>query len=266
MSNTQINYAVAATTVTQPKATALADLAAIPIDFTLPNFWGLLLTADSTTNPSGTTVERVLTFKMVPTVGDATATATLVGGSSGSSVKNIAVTGAGGLYARPPVLTFTGGGNPLKGAVAFAQMQVGGTIAVKGGTGYSGATVAAFVGGELATGGTPAVAGAVTVVGNAVTAVAVATPGGPYNVPPTVVITDSGGGSGAEVIAGLSVASVNLVYGGVGYTSAPTVVFTPLFKQMVPDTSNQPSTIIGLMIQAVQNTLKIPCLELCTAT
>jgi hypothetical protein len=264
--NTQINYAVGCYVISTPIATVKANMQAIPTDFTLPNLWGLLLVTDAVTEPGGGAVERAWTYKMVPTVGDATATTTLVGGSSGAPVERVTVTAAGGLYARPPILSFTGGGSPLQPAIAYPQMQVGGCVVPYGGTGYSGATVASFVGGNLAVGGTPAVAGAVTVIGGAVTAVAVSVAGGPYDVAPSVVITDSGGGTGAEVVAGLSVASVNLIYGGIGYSSAPSVVFTPLFKAMFPDSSNQPSTMIGSMIQICSNALLIPCFELCTAT
>lgn len=264
--NTEITYAVGCTVISTNKSDVQDDLAAIPTDFTLPNFWGLLLVSDATTNPSGNALQRTWVFKMVPTIGDATITAQLQGGSAAAPVAKLTVTGAGGLYARPPILTFTGGGTPLAQAIAYAQMQVGGALVLQGGAAYTGATIATFVGGDLAPGGTPAVAGAVTVVGNAVTGVAVATPGGPYNVPPTCVISDTGGGAGAEVVLGLSVSGATLAYGGKGYTSAPTVVVTPLCKAMAPDSSNQASLIIGFMVGICQNVLKMPCVDIAAAS
>ena len=270
MANTQINYACTCPILSTSQATAEGDLRVYPVDpiLTMPYLYGLLLTSYSVSAPSHS-VQVNATFRMTPTVGDATATATLVAGSaSGAPVKSITVSGAGGLYARPPVVTLSGGGG--SGAAAHANMQVGGTVVAAGGSGYSGATVASFQGGQLAPGGTPAVAGAVTVVGNAVTAVAVTTPGGPYDQPPVCVISDSGGGTGAVVMAGLSVASITLDSAGKGFTAAPTVVITPLFKQMFPDptpNSNvQAATMLGWFVQAMQNLLSSPSFDNATVS
>jgi hypothetical protein len=270
MANTQINYACACPILSTPIADAVADLEVYPLDpiLTLPYLYGLLLVSYTVTTPVGGLVQANATFRMIPTVGDAVATATLVGGPdvSGAPVLKIVLGGggAGGLYARPPIVGIVGAAE--RAAEAHAVMQVGGTVVAAGGKNYNAAdTTAAFVGGSLAPGGIPAVAGAVTVVANAVTAVAVTTPGGPYDQPPQVVITDSSGaGSGAVVMAGLSVASVALDYPGVGYIAAPAITFTPLFKAMVPDSAGDPAqvaTMAGWFVQAMQALLSSPAAD-----
>jgi|SRR5215469_639597 len=246
-------------------ANALAKLKTIPLDSTLPQFWGLLPITDTPSNP-GSTVARVIVLQMTPTIADATATANLVTSGNTGAVSSATVTDQGGLYARPPIVSFTGG-NPLPvtipgtgtvapaAAQAIAQCQVRGCIALLGGTGYTGATTVTFSG-PLAPGGVQAT-GTANIVGTAITGVTMVTAGGPYLQAPTVTIFDSGGGAGAEVVAGLGVSGIVVTYGGLGYQSAPTVVLTPLFKQQAPDTSNQAATMEGWMtgiLQAAMNT------------
>jgi hypothetical protein len=234
MSNSTVTITVTSFTATDDPTESLAVLAAAPLDFTLPNIWGLLLT-DDVTSASGVVLTRVMTFKMVPTIGDASGTSVLFRGDpSGSPVKSITTTSAGGLYARPPVVTLPTPANGRK-AQAYAVMQVGGVTVINGGAAYSGAAALAFVGGDLQPGGTVA-AGTLTIVANVITAVTITAPGGPYDSPPLAVVTDSGGGAGAILSAGLNVKSTTLVDGGLGYTSAPAVTYTPLFKEECPDT------------------------------
>lgn len=73
--------------------------------------------------------------------------------------------------------------------------------------------------------GVRAVAGTVTIVSNAITAIAVSTGGSGYTVAPTVVIT-GGGGTGATATATIgsgAVTAFTVTAGGTGYTSAPTI-------------------------------------------
>lgn len=258
MANTLVTYTATTAVGPTPVAQALAAMKLIPLDLTLTRIWGLLPVTD-TINAVSTTITRGVATQMTPTIADAAGTANLTGaGTSGGAVGSVTMTNQGGLYAAPPVVTFTGG-TPTAPAQGIALCQVRGCIALLGGSGYSGATVCQFVG-PLAPGGVQAT-GTVTVVGNAVTGIVMTNTGGPYLQAPSVVITDSGGGTGAEVVAGLSVLSVQINYGGTGYQTAPNVIFTPLFKQMVPDSagnSNQGATLEGWMDATFQQLLKMP--------
>lgn len=255
MPNTIVQYA--ATVTVGPTAALVTQNAMllIPLDLTLPQIYGLLPITDVIAT-SGTAVSRTVQTQMTPTITDAAGTP-VVGG--GGSVTSVTMTNQGGLYGMPPVVTFTGG-NPTKPAQGIAQCQVRGCIALLGGSGYTGAAACKFVGG-LAPGGVPAT-GTVTVALGAVTGIVMVTTGGPYLQAPQVVITDApGGGTGAEVVAGLSVASVLVTYGGLAYQTAPAAVFTPLFKQMVPDSAgnpNQAATLSGWMDGTLSQLLKLP--------
>ena len=243
--------------------TLQAKMAAVPIDFTLPNFWGLLLASDVTTQ-TPPAIRRRLIFKMTPVqIGDATAVAALTG--NGNDLQSVTVTGNGGLYARPPIVTFTVAADKQPNAKANAEARMSvdtAALVLNGGTGYSGATTVRFVGGELMPGGVMPIA-IPTIVFGVITAVTIMNaPGGtpPVNgswiSPPSVIVTDSGGGVGAEIIVGLSVESVKLLSPGMGYTTIPTVGFTPLFKAMIVDAGDQGSSLRNWMTQAFQNALK----------
>lgn len=140
-------------------------------------------------------------------------------------------------------------------------MGVGRVIVIAGGSGYV-TPVATFVGGQLAEDGVQAVAGAVTVAGGAITAVAIATPGGPYQVPPTIVITDAGGHTGDDAILSpsLKVTGLGMIRPGIGYTAVPVPAFIPFFKSCCPDT--QPASQIAMlqswMTQTFQQALGMP--------
>src|ERR1019366_7456296 len=83
--------------------------------------------------------------------------------------------------------------------------------------------------------------------------------GGPYQVPPTVVITDSGG-SGAVISTSLLVASLVLGDPGFGYEAAPTVTFVAFFSSCCPDTepTSQIAMVINWMTAVFQAALRTP--------
>jgi hypothetical protein len=230
--------------------TALStSLAAAPIDFALLSRNGLRLVSDATLI-TGPNAARTLTFGM-DAVTPATATVTLVaGGGSSLAAAAPGVVGAG--YVRPPVLTVVpavGGSGPTSGKnVAELKPNLGvvapGAILL-GGTGYSPGSQVLASGGELAPGGvqatfTPTISGL-----GAFTGIALATAGGPYNVPPTLAAFDPLGlGAGASFgPASLGMTSVSLLKPGLGYVGTPTVLVTPYFKSLWPDAA-------GLAVQA----------------
>jgi hypothetical protein len=146
---------------------------------------------------------------------------------------------AGADYAAAPVVGLTGG-TPNNPGKATAAMGVGRGIVIAAGVGYVAPTIA-FVGGQLAPGGVQAT-GTIAQIGGALQAPTIVTPGGPYEVPPVAVVTDSGG-SGGIISPSLMVAGLLLVNPGFGYETAPPVVFTPFFASCCPDT--QPMTQIA---------------------
>jgi len=236
-------------------------MAAVPVDFDFLNLWGLLLDDDETVL-AGQSVTRTLTLKMVPTIA-ATATATLVSGG-GTGIASVTLTNPGELYAAPPVVTFAGIVNeppcdePERApasAVAVMEINVDDFVLIHAGSGYV-TPIAVLSQGQLVPGGTP-VQVTLTEVGGHITGVTIV-PGGPYIIPPIVTVTDAGGGTGAEIVLGMSVSSINVTSVGFGYMSAPAVVITPLFKQMVPDTANQAGIVASWMRGEFENALKLP--------
>jgi hypothetical protein len=253
MPNTIVQYRASVTVAATSAAVTSAAIALIPLDLTLPQIYGLLPITD-VIGGAGTNVTRTVQTQMTPTIADAAGTAVMNGGALAS----VTVTNQGGLYGMPPVLTFTGG-NPTAPAQGIVLCKVRGCIVLLGGSGYTGATIVTFVGG-LAPGGTAAT-GTVTVVAGAVTGIVMTNTGGPYLQAPFAVISDTGGGTGAEVVAGLSVDSVRVTYGGLAYKAAPTAVFTPLFKQMLPDSAgsaNQGASLSAWMDGTLAQLLKLP--------
>lgn len=264
MPNTILTYVATGSIVTTPGAAALAALKRVPVDLTLPRIWGLLPISDAPVFAFPNLV-RTIVCQMTPTVADAAGTVVMAGGNPGA-VASVTMTNPGGLYGMPPVLTFAGG-NPTNPAQGLASCAVGGCVVLLGGTGYTGATIVTFTG-PLAPGGVPAT-GTVTVAFGAVTGIVITNTGGPYLQPPVAVISDTGGGVGAEVVAGLSVAAVVITYKGAGYQAAPAAVFTPLFKQMVPDSAgnaNQQATLKGWMDGFIANAMKLPFISTTTAS
>lgn len=259
MPNSIVQYAAQVTVGPTPSAVTLAAMKLIPLDLTLPQIYGLLPISDTIVGP-GVTTTRTIQTQMTATIADAAGTAVMAGGAGvvAGTVASVTTTNQGGLYGMPPVVTFTGG-NPVAPAQGFANCQVRGCNVLLGGTGYTGATTVTFVGG-LAPGGVAATATA-TIIGTVITGIVMVTNGGPYRQAPLVVITDSGGGAGAEVVAGLSVSGTVVTYGGLGYQAVPTVVYTPLFKQMLPDSAgnaNQAKSLSGWMDATFAQLLKLP--------
>jgi hypothetical protein len=138
--------------------------------------------------------------------------------------------------AGPPILSFTAPNPGGQAAAGVPIMGVKQAVIANGGSGYNPATTTAkLVGGNLAPGGTPAMLGAITLIANSVTNVAIATPGSGYTTYPTIVITDtSGSGSGAEIYGGLNLVGVTLTNPGSLYSAPPIVNVTSLFFASVP--------------------------------
>jgi hypothetical protein len=253
MTNT-VACAYSLTAVGSLSATALqTGLVAVPVDMTLPNLYGMLYISD-TSGISGQVVTRTMTFRTTPT-SDASASTSLVPGDAvGGPLDGVSLIGAGSKYAAPPLVTFAGG-TPDRPALAHAVMGVDptGIIVIKAGSGYV-APTAAFQGpaGSLVPGGTPATATVTTDGSGHITGLIVTSVGGPYLVPPTVVISDVSG-SGAIVVAPLSVTGIVIDDPGNGFVVAPTPVFTPVFKQFFPDppVGNGQALSLGGFMQGV---------------
>jgi hypothetical protein len=71
-----------------------------------------------------------------------------------------------------------------------------------------------------------------------VTGFVIVDPGDGYIAVPDVLIT-GGGGSGAVATARMEIGRIDVLYPGKGYTGNVTAVFTPFFKQLFPDTTDQ---------------------------
>ena len=80
--------------------------------------------------------------------------------------------------------------------------------------------------------GTPA-QGTATVMGGVITAISVTEPGGPYVMPPTVVVTDVAG-SGAVLVAQMGVNTIDVVNPGSGYPSSVTFSIEPVIRVQSP--------------------------------
>jgi hypothetical protein len=241
----------------QPIASFASAMAAVPVDLTLPNLYGLLYSSDATAT-SGQTVTRTLQFTMVPSPAATAFTTVASGDSQGFSLTGLTLDSGGDGYAAPPLITFaiTSGNPPLRAARAHALMGASSANVLVGGTGYSGTPTVTFHG-PLAPGGVQAT-GHVTLSGNAVSALIIDTPGGPYTAPPTVNIS---GGTGAIVSVALNVTSLILDDPGRGYATAPSVNFAPSFKQFFPDAShNQASSLSEFMRARFQYYLQTPVL------
>lgn len=235
---TQITYTfdVQVTGFIRTVAQMETALAAVPIDVqTLSAFWGLRVTSDVTSSPAANIARRTIIVAMGPSV-VALATPNLDKSRTPSSIVNYTITQNGLNFIRPPVVsiadTAPGTGS---GATAFAQLGVFGVGGLPTGVGYTAATTTVTaVGGELAPGGAQATFGTVTVLAGQITAVPIVTAGGPYNFPPTLVVADTSGGTGAVLTAQLGVSALVGQSGGQGYSN-PAVTFTPWFKSIVPD-------------------------------
>jgi hypothetical protein len=214
-----------------PVATLAARFAAVPIDLSVPRKCGLLYFSDATATV-GQVVTRTIVLRATPTTA-ATATASrFVGDVSGSPIQLLTLTGDGADYAAPPIVGLFGG-TPNNAGKATASMGVGRGLVINPGVGYVAPTIA-FVGGQLAPGGTQAT-GTIAQIGGALQAPVITAAGGPYEVPPVAVVTDTSG-TGGLISPSLKVTALTLVNPGFGYETAPPVVFTPFFASCCPDT------------------------------
>jgi hypothetical protein len=250
-----------------PVATLAAQFAAIPVDLALPNMVGLLYDND-VTSTAGQTVTRTITLRARPST-DATATATLFSGDvSGSPIDALALGASGHDYAAPPVIGFDGTAENIS-AVAIALMGVDEVLVINGGSGYVAPTVT-FVGGELPpspifaegvlTPQSAQATGTVTIAGGVITAIVMTTRGGPYQVPPLAVITDTGG-SGAILSPTLRVTGLSLLNPGAGYgDGAPTLSLTPFFASINPDSepTSQIATVRSWMKGTFEAAMRMP--------
>jgi hypothetical protein len=217
----------------QSQASLAARLAAVPLDLSLPRMWGLIPTSDVTSTPSATIVERVIELNMGNTF-SAPITAVQDSSPLHGRVRSLILGSTTGYLAGPPIVNFSAPNPSGLKAAASPVMGLKQVLIANGGLGYTGATTAALVGGNLAPGGTPATLGAITLIGGSVTSVAVANPGSGYTTYPQIVFTDSGGGSGASAYGGLNLVGVTLNSGGSLYSAPPTVTLTSLFFASTP--------------------------------
>jgi len=258
------NYVVP-TTGTQSEAALQAALAAVPLDLDSCRVWGVMPISDATSNAAGS-AQRIVQLQF-----DASAVAPVtaqLGAGGGGSVVALVLGAQANYWTAPPAITFAGTFVEKKSGVqasARAVMGVGQAVVAAQGSGYNAATTtAAVVGGQLASGGTPATVGAVSVVGGKVTGVTVVSQGSGYNAFPQIVITDSSGtGSGAEVFGGLTIVSLQLLNPGFGYAPAPTVTVSPAFSTYNNISNEGPTdaNFTGWMTRLIQNALRSPVQE-----
>jgi len=247
-------------------AVSVADLAArfsaVPVDLAIPQMCGLLYVSDETVT-SGQTVTRTMQFRALPTTPAAASATIFPGIKSGSPIDQLDLSNGGHDYAAPPLITFTpSAAASIVAARAIALMGVDRGIVIAGGTGYVAPTLT-FVGGQLAGDGTQAT-GTLSRTGTAITGVTITDPGGPYQVPPTAVIADTGG-SGAIISPSLKVVDLALMSPGSGYSAAPTMAFNPFFATAVCSDS-QPTTqkahLKNFMTQVFQAALRMPVVQI----
>lgn len=239
-----------------PVATMATRFAAIPIDLALPAKVGLLYSADSIMTV-GQVVTRTITLRARPSA-SMTGTATrFPGDTSGSPLASLVLGAAGADYAAPPIVGLLDG-TPNQPGLAVARMGVGKGIVIKGGSGYV-TPLITFVGGELAPGGTVATA-TITQIAGVLQIPTITAPGGPYQVPPTAVVTDTGGGTGGVISAALKGTSLVLEAAGFGYVTAPVPTFTPFFASCCGDAfpASQIAMVRNWMTEVFHATLRTP--------
>ena len=251
----------------QTIAVLAAALAAVPIDLTIPQLFGMIPIADVTTI-SGQTATRNITLQFAPLV-PAMGTATLFPGENGGPIETLLPTNseANGDYAAIPVISFVGGSpqqsnNPgasyTMNATAAAHMMLLDAFVVNPGSGYSNAATAVIIGGGLdPVNGVPGTASPTVVAGGAIGGVSFLNRGFGYSSFVQIQIVDPSGGSGAVIFGGLSVFGIKLFNPG-NYKTAPTPVFTPYFQASNPDSTNQKSIVRGFMTRALEEALRSP--------
>lgn len=136
------------------------------------------------------------------------------------NITQIVINTGGSSYTEPPLVTIVDSTGANASAVAkIGSSGIGVVNIIAGGSGYVSPTLTVVT----APGDTGYGATLIPVVtGGAITDVVIVTPGFDYKVPPTVVVTDTSGGTGANLSAELSgspVLSIDIVNGGNGYSS-----------------------------------------------
>jgi hypothetical protein len=234
MPNTQIACAYTARATGQSAVNLGADLAEVPIETSLPLIWGCTPKTDATVIASPD-VTRTITLA----IGSAFSSSggiTVTGGSPRGSIASAIFTSSPPTdYGAPPIVSFTD--TTGSGATAAVTMAAGAFNILSGGSGYTGATTAAVVGGNLAPGGRVATVTPHFTLG-VLTSITIVDGGVGYTSFAEVVLTDSGGGSGAVVFMTLTPVGIAIYQPGSGYT-APTMRLTPWFTSGAPDDSNQ---------------------------
>jgi hypothetical protein len=247
-------------------ATNLSTLmAAVPIENETLLRWGLRVISDNT-GIVASLVSRTIVLGMLPTV-TATVQANLDGSMTPSRILTCTVETTGSWYVRPPTIQFADTAPGIgSGAAAYATLGVfATTLGGAEATPYVAPIITAS-GGQLAPGGKQATFTA-NVVGGSINTVTINTNGGPYNVPPTLTITDAGGGAGQTVTAQLGLSGIVMTALGQSYTN-PVVTVTPYFKSgIAPDAAgvlSQAQIVQSWMkgvLQAAMNVSIIPALN-----
>jgi hypothetical protein len=251
----------------------------LPLAFLFGIGVGLSLGSDVVAAGGGN-VTRTITLRLVPTVLPVV-TATRDLSADGGPIEKLTIGNRGQRLFAPPLLVFgdsfvipsgTLQGKPWvppRSAIASTALRVRAAAVFNGGSGYT-APIATAVGGLFA-GGKPATFTATQVMGVVQTPLTLVDPGGPYFEPPTIVITDSGMGTGSGAVADIpdmELRDAILDYGGVGYIT-PTVTVLPLFKKTWPDTltaAQQAQPFINLIRRALEASTSSPIEEVVTVS
>jgi hypothetical protein len=252
-------------------STLAAALAAVPIDLAMCRLYGLMPTratslgglgGDNTVTVGQTATRTIVLGMNIAATPDlnnpAVATATVGGPGNGVLSLTLSNADVNGNYAAPPIVGTTGGGGG-NGMTAIADMALSESIISNQGSGYTGATIATLKNVQLNSDGiAPVINPTPTIGGGKIVSVSITTAGSGILTFPDIVFTDSGGGSGASGVFGLSVDELTLTGPGSGYTSAPTITFSEVFQASNPDANDQASQLRGFMQKIIEQALRTP--------
>jgi hypothetical protein len=235
---------------------ALMNPSAVPPPVAELNALGCTVFSDTVIDPGGfpDTITRRLTVLFKNT--EATATATRDTSAGAGPIKTLTLTGNGQTFGCPPIVQLSDStSTPTKTARVHATLQVDAINVLTGGALYA-SPVVTLVGG-LAPGGVPATAHATVGGGGVITGIVVDTPGGPYEYPPLVVITQAFGG-GATAVADLNVGALVLDDPGDGYVT-PVVSIIDFFIYTWPiQGSDQRQPFFHLLNGALKRAVSCP--------
>jgi hypothetical protein len=258
MAHSQI---VCAYTVTAAGNQAIAALAArfaaIPLELGTLQLVGLVPSADSTAT-TGNAATRTITLKMGSSYSSA-AGFMLTHGSAQGPILGYAPPGSVNTdYPATPVVQVTDNPGPGFGAKLGIAMGIGGFHILSGGSGYSAATKCTV---STPPGGVAAVLTPVIALG-VITGITIVSPGSGYATFEQVVVTDSGGGSGAEIFSTLTPVSGAVYSGGSSYAS-PLATYVTAFQESFPDANAaaQAAAVIGWMSGIFSQQLQSPVTE-----